>query len=408
MISNFGCRMSQHAPSAGRSAFSPTASSNVSNSKLSVRLVATVALALPGLALPLVASSLLFAPSAIAAQDANRDVVNLKNGTSELGKVKSEDFAGVELDPVKGDAKVIPWAEIAPNGIAYADPEWQAIADMLAVSRYAEAIPALEELKGDAKRRAPIRQNVLYFHAVALQRTGKTDEALAAFKELVTAYPKSRYLMETGEAMSSILAGKKDFAGATKALNDLEAAAGDSSFSAAAGVLKGRLFEDQKDWAKAGGAYTVAANSKDVPPAVQMQAELGLARTLAAQNKKGEAEAALRKLVAKDGPNSIMAGVWNGLAELAEEKARAANNGKGDVEQLVDTVFMYLRGVVQYAPIPGESTHEYERALAGAARTFRALGEVDTIADRKRRYQQLAAQRTEQLKREFPNSIFAK
>lgn len=361
-----------------------------------------------------VAGGALVAPSAIAltttarvaAQDANRDVVNLKSGQSELGKVKSEDFLGLDLDPVKGEAKRIAWADIAPNGVTYADPAWQAVSDVLATGKYAEALPGLVELKADTKLRAPVRQNVLYFHAVALQREGQADAAIAAYKELLAAYPKSRFLMETGDALVTLHAAKKDFAGATKAVQDIDAAAGEPSFSAAAGVLRGRIFEEQKDWAKATPAYSLAAKAAGVSPTVQMQAELGEARGLVAQNKKGDAETALRKLVAKDGPNHLMAGAWNGLADLAQERGRAANNGKGDAEQLLDALYMYLRGVVQYAPLPGQPTYEYERAIAGSANVFRALSEVETIADRKKSYAQRSAQRKEQLKREFPNSPF--
>jgi tetratricopeptide (TPR) repeat protein len=340
-------------------------------------------------------------------QDNNRDVINLKTGEAELGKIKSEDFSGVEIDPVKGGAKTIPWSDIAPNGIVYAAPEWQAIADSIAANKFADAMPGLEELKADAKLRAPIRQNVLYYLGVALQRQGQPDAALAAYKELVAEFPKSRYLMEVGEALVAIHSAKKDYAGATKALSDLELAAGDSSFSAAAGVLKGRVFEEQKDWAKAGAAYQVAARATGVSPVIQLQAEIGEARTMAAQNKKTEAEAQLRRLVAKDGPNNLMAGIWNGLGDLAKERGLAANNGKGDADQLLDALYMYLRGVVQYAPLPGQPTREYERALAGAAATFQALSEVETVAERRNLYKQRATQRLEQLKREFPDSPFA-
>ncbi|MBL8861843.1 MAG: hypothetical protein JNK02_07500 [Planctomycetes bacterium] len=344
------------------------------------------------------------APLATAAtrpQDGNRDVVNLRNGQSEIGRIKSEDFAGLEIDPPRGETKRVAWADVAPGGITYADPEWQAVADLIATSKFAEALAPLEELKADTKRRAPIRQNALYFHAFALQRTGQADAALAGYKELATAFPKSRYLMQAGEGLVTILGAKKDFAGAARLLDDMAAAA-DASFAPAAGVLKGRLFEEQKDWAKASAAYGVAARASGVTPIVQLQAELGEARALAAQNKKTEAETALRKLVSKDGPNHLMAGVWNGLADLAQERARAANNGKGDAEQLIDALYMYLRGVVQYAPLPGDPMTEYKRSLQGSIAVFDALAQVDTVADRKRMYQQRAAQRREQLAREFP------
>lgn len=384
----------------------PTSAFRAAHRAAPALLLSTMFVAAGGAVLAAPARSATHPAPSLANQDANRDVVNLKSGQTELGKVKSEDFNGVEIDPVKGEAKRIPWTDIAPNGVTYADPAWQAAADLIAAGKFADALPALAELKADAKLRAPIKQNVLYFLGVAQQREGKSDEAVAAYKELLAAFPKSRYLMETGEALVTILTAKKDFAGATKALQDMEGAAGEASFSSAAGVLKGRIFEEQKDWAKAGAAYNVAAQASGVSPAVQMQAELGSARALVAQNKKSDAEAALQKLVKKDGPNHLMAGAWNGLADLTQERARAANNGKGDTDQLLDALYMYLRGVVQYTPLPGQPTYEYERAIAGSAATFRALSEVETVADRKTLYRQRAAQRADQLKREFPNSSF--
>lgn len=342
-----------------------------------------------------------------ATQDATKDVVNMKNGQTELGKVKVADFNGIEIDPAKGASKRIPWTEIAPNGVVYANAQWQAVMDNLAVSKFADAMPGLMELKGDTKLPDPLRQNVLYFLGVAHQQLGQADEALAAYKELTTAFPKSQYLMDVGDAIVTIYSAKKDYAGAVKALSDLDIAAAEASFSASVGVLKGRVFEEQQDWAKAGGAYDVASRATGIPPTVQLQAELGLARTLAAQNKKTEAETALTKLKSKEGPNHLMAGIWNGLGDLMLERGRSGNGGKGDADQLLDALYMYLRGVVQYAPLPGQPTREYERALDGSARAFRALGEVETVADRKRLYQQRAAQRVEQLKREFPNSPFA-
>ena len=257
-------------------------------------------------------------------------------------------------------------------------------------------------MKGDAKLRAPIRQNVLYFHAVALQRTGDAEKALEAYKELVAAFPNSRHLLAAGDAMVTILAAKKDFAGATKAIDDLAAGA-NATFAPSAGILKGRIFEEQKDWPKAGAAYGVAARASGVTPLVQLQAEVGEARALAAQNKKSEAEAALRKLVSKDGPNALLAGVWNGLADLAYERARAANSGKGDAEQMIDALYMYLRGVVQYAPLPGEPVTEYKRSLRGTIQAFEALAQIETAQDRKRLYQARANQRKEQFEREFPS-----
>lgn len=389
-------------------------------SRPNFRSVPALAVAMPALAVAmllcagpaLAASAGSNTPAARASsQDANRDVVQLKSGATELGKIKSEDFTGIEIDPVKGESKMIAWGDVAANGVTYGVPaEWLSIQDLLNASKFEEALPQLEELKADAKLRAPVKQNALYYLGVAKQRLGKPDEALAAYKELLAAFPKSRYLMEVGEATVAIHVAKKDLAGATKGLDQINAdattAGVDASFGAAINVLKGRVFEEQKEYAKARGVYDVAAKASGVPIAVQLQAELGAARTAVALNQKPEAEAAYRKIITRDAPNPVMAGAWNGLGDLALERGRTANGGKGDAEQILDALYMYLRGVAQYPSLPGQPTHEYERALAGAATSFKYLSELEKVADRKRQYAERAGQRSAQLRKEFPSSIY--
>jgi tetratricopeptide (TPR) repeat protein len=351
------------------------------------------------------------APARVASQDTNRDVVQLKSGATELGKIKSEDFGGIDIDPVKGDAKRIAWGDVAANGVTYGTPaEWLSIQDLLNANKFEEALPQLDELKADTKLRAPVKQNVLYYTGVAKQRLGKTDEALAAYKELLAAFPKSRYLMEVGEATVAIHTLKKDLAGAIKALdeiaNEATTAGVDASFSTAVNVLKGRVFEEQKEYPKAKAAYALASKASGIPLQVQMQAELGEARTAVALNQKPEAEAAYRKILTREGPNPIMAGAWNGLGDLALERGRTANGGKGDQEQILDALYMYLRGVAQYPALPGQPTQEYERAIAGSATSFKYLSELEKVGERKRQYMERSQQRAQQLRKEFPNSIY--
>ncbi len=61
-----------------------------------------------------------------------------------------------------------------------------------------------------------------------------------------------------------------------------------------------------------------------------------------------------------------------------------------------------MRGVVQYSPLPGEPYTEYKRALKGSAEVCKFIGQVEKNADRKKLYQQRAAEREEQFKKEFP------
>ena len=67
---------------------------------------------------------------------------------------------------------------------------------------------------------------------------------------------------------------------------------------------------------------------------------------------------------------------------------------------------MYLRGFVQYGPVPGESTSEYERALAGSAECFDLLSQVEGNKEIKARYARSRDERRAQLQKEFPNSPY--
>ena len=344
---------------------------------------------------------LLFLAVPALAQD--KDTIQLKDGKTETGKIKSEDYSGLVLEGKGG--RTIQWSEIVPNGVTYSgSAEFTSAKENLDNGKFDDALPKLEELKGDTKLRAVIKQNVLYFIPVILQRQGKFDEAIAGYKELVLAFPKSRYLMEVGEGLvNSFLAKGKDYAGASKALDELADAAlkagVEAGFSAGVNVLRGRLFEEQGKISEASGAYSVAEKASGVSKAIVQQSQLGQARTLVALKKPTEAETLYRKLVGEDAPNAVLAGAWNGIGDLLKDEART----KRDSEKMLDALFAYLRGVVQYAPLPGEPTTEYKRAMQGSAECFKLISDLEQNADRKRLYAERARERTEQLKKEFPN-----
>ena len=118
-----------------------------------------------------------------------------------------------------------------------------------------------------------------------------------------------------------------------------------------------------------------------------------------------EAQAAYRALIDLENVgNEVRAGAWNGLGDiLSQDKANAKN-----AEKLTEALFMYLRGVVEFGPAPGEGTGEYERALASSSRVFQQLSDLETDDARKKQNAQRSKQRLEQLRKEFPNSIYLK
>src|SRR5204862_1246487 len=104
-----------------------------------------------------------------------------------------------------------------------------------------------------------------------------------------------------------------------------------------------------------------------------------------------------RKLIAEDAPNYILAGAWNGIGELLRDEGKK----KKDPEKLLDAVYSFLRGVVQYGPAPGEPTGEHMRALQGSSECFQYLADLETNADRKKLFKERARERGDQLKREY-------
>ncbi|HET6202826.1 MAG TPA: tetratricopeptide repeat protein [Planctomycetota bacterium] len=340
-----------------------------------------------------------------AAQPEVKDSVFLKDGKSESGRIQSEEYGALTLAAAKGPPKKIPWDSVRSVQYGGSAPFSKA-SDAFSAGQVEEALPQLEGLRQDAKLRPVLRQQVLYFWALAQQRLGKVDEALAGYQALLKEFPKSRFLRAVGENLVAGHLAKKDAAGGERAVDqflaDALAAGVDSGFLNELRVLKARLLEGQEKYAEAMASYSILAGAGGVSAAAVQEATLGQARCLQKQGKATDAEPLYRKLLGEDAPNFVLAGAWNGLSDILSKQAK----DKRDAEALRDALFGYLRAVIQYGPLAGETTIEYERGLAGAAKCFRFLSELETNADRKKLYLDRARERLSQLKREFPGSPF--
>jgi tetratricopeptide (TPR) repeat protein len=328
-------------------------------------------------------------------KEKEKDTVRLKDGKSDSGKIESENYVGVSL----GGSKMVAWDKV--QSIEYAGgTDYTAALQSLTAGKLEEALSEFEAIRAAPKVRPVLRQNAMFNIAQILQRQAKTDEAVSAYRELFDAFPEGRYLRAAGDGLVACLMSKKDPAGASAALDKIgDGAKGLDAFKPEIAVMRARLFEFSKKPAEAKAAYESAANA---PGAVGQEAQLGLARCLALDGKGSDAEQACRKLVTADAPNYVLAGAWNGIGDVWSEQGRA----KKDSEMLLDALTAYLRGVVQYAPLPGEPSIEYERALAGSARCFKFIAQLDTQKERKNRYEQFSQQRIELLKRDYPSSLF--
>jgi predicted negative regulator of RcsB-dependent stress response len=340
----------------------------------------------------------------LAAQDFS-DTVRLDDGKSEAGKVTAETYTGLTLEQKGGAKKNLAWKNVVT--VSYgAAAEFNKAMSALNTGNVEAAVPELAKVAEDKKTRPVIRQQALYYGAQGLLRGGKFDEAIGAFQALLKEFPGGRFMRGIAEGFvaASIAKGKPDAALPLldEALAEGRKANMERGWQAVIDILKGRVLEAQGKHNEARAAYESSANSSAVPPEEQAEAKLGIARCAQAAKKGAEAQGIYRELTGKDAPPHVLAGAWNGLADLTVEEGVA----KKAAEPILDALYMYLRGVVQYPPQPGASTSEYERSLAGAALAFKYLSDLEKDGEKKKAYADRSKERTAQLQREFPNSPY--
>lgn len=351
------------------------------------------------------AAALLLALCAVplGAQD-EIDRVFLRDGTTEAGKVVEEGYAGVVIEPERGAKKTLAWDTV--QSVQYFDAP-EALGTGLATLSAGNFESALEQFETlvaeDAEFRPFIVQQGLFHVAYLKQRLGRGAEAIVGYRDLLEKFPDGRYLRPAGENLVALLLAQNNAAAAQEGLDKLAAGAKDvPGVEAEVGILRARLLEGQKSHAEARDAYAAVEALADAPKPLVQEAKLGRARTLLAEGKGAEAEPIFRALVAEAALSRVQSGAWNGIGEIQA----AGGKTDRDADRILEALYAYLRTVVQYRPLTGESTEEYERALSGAATCFQYLSELEQNPERKRLLRDRSSERQEQLEREFPNSVF--
>jgi len=350
------------------------------------------------------AAALLALCCAVAAQESGtKDSVKLADGTTESGLIESEDFGGLSIKGGGGKERVIPWKDVVDTTYRGVDEYATAVADWMA-GRLPEAEAGFSKLAAQPKLRPVVRQQALFHLAVVLESEGKGSDAAATWRTLMTDFPRGRYLAAAAEALVAAKLAAKDAAGAAAELAKIEEATkGFADVRPALSILKGTVLEAQNKPADALAVYSAAALDAAATPEVKAAAELGKARCQKLDKKPADAEATLRKLVTStDAPPRVLAGAWNEIGDILLEQGRASTSE----DKLQEALFAYLRSSVQYLPLPGEPTRDYERALAGSARCFKFISEITQKPERKDLYNTRSRQRTEKLRTEFPGSEF--
>ena len=341
--------------------------------------------------------ALAFAAGARAQQS---DELETKDGKKISGTVQKADYDLLHIKTKQGAVQKLPWADVARLKLG-GPAEFNEVVDKVGSANADDSIAGLEKLKGDAKLREPLKQEVLFLLASVKARKGDLDGSVAAWQDLLKAFPSGRYLDVAIRGMVEGMLAKGQAAEAAKAL---DAAAGDAKaanpgprFDASVNLLKARILEAQggENAKKALDAYQNVEKSGNLAPDQAALASLGAARCMQALGQNAEAEARYRKIVATTGdvPHYVLAGAWNGIGDMLLKTAR----DKRDADQLFVALLTCLRGASQYVPLEGEPTNEHMRALDLAALACQSIAEVD--ATNKVLYTQRAASLREQRKR---------
>jgi outer membrane protein assembly factor BamD (BamD/ComL family) len=362
--------------------------------------------------LPLIASGIwLLTAMMLQSPVIAQDKVKLRSGTVEEGRIEAEEYDALVIKAKKGkEDKVVrhKWDDVADVTYGGAVEYHQAV-NQLTSGNYAAAVSKLEALAASASFRKELKPLVMLQLAQTQQRMGKFAEAATALQKLVQENPKSRYIVSAAAAIVDCYVALGDPATGTTAIDAVAKSATDAGvdqlYLAVFDYFRGRLKEAQKDLVAAKVKYQAAAGARGAPASWTAMAKLGLARCEHAEGRADEAKKAYMALIDLENVgNEVRAGAWNGLADIHFQDAAKAKNA----EKLTEALLMYLRGVVEFAPAPGEGTGEYERSLASASRVFQQLSDLETDDARKKQQAQRSKQRIEQLRKEFPNSIYLK
>ena len=349
----------------------------------------------------------LAAPAVAAPQQAPKeDEVVLKDKTTEKGKIAAESYDTLELEVKKGVKKKLEWGRIDKVVYAATPAEYTEATS----ERANDPEGALEKLKALAGKEGlgdVWKQHVLFDIASLQQQLGAWDEAIAAWNALIAAFPEGRWLGTAARGVVDCNLAKGDADGAGKALDGLKGSPAVGKFEALGievKALSGRILMAQGKFADARAAFEAVEKDPKATPDVAAVAKLGVAECLKSDGKASDAETRFKAIVEGDGPSFLMAGAWNGLGDLLSEKGKTARNA----DLLTEALFAYLRGVVQYVPAAGEPQDEFERAIAGSAKCFKLLSQLETNKDRKSYYDGQANAATERLRKLSPNSEYLK
>jgi outer membrane protein assembly factor BamD (BamD/ComL family) len=342
-----------------------------------------------------------------------QDSVQLKDGRTEAGRVESEDYREVTLKSSKDKTgKVLRFNRDDIVAVNYGGvPDYAVAMNLVNSGSFVQASQKLTALLASASLRKELKPNVMFQLASAHKGNRKWQDAITAMLELVKAFPKTPHLRAAAQTIVDCRIALGDPAAGIADLDTLVKTAKEGGveegYLAAFEIFPARLLEAQKKIPEAKIKYDSAAAARSAGPTLIAEAKLGSARCEYADGHPDKAKEHFQALVDQDVGNFVLAGAWNGLADLKRDEALKEKTAEKKADLLIDALLMYLRGVVEFGPAPGESTGEYERAIAGSSAMFRLQAESEKDDARKKLFLERANQRLAQLKKEFPDSPYS-
>ena len=323
-----------------------------------------------------------------------RDVVTLSDGRELKGVVTAQRFDRVELKLSSGMSTSLSWESVEAVDFHAPRPYAEGVAyEEMGLAQ--EAIRAFSEARALESLRRPLKQEVLYRLARLRDELGDREGALRDYGELVSEFPRGRYLGSATRHLVLGLLARGQAADANLALDGVQRTTADSErLSVEVTLLRGLVAQALGRHEEARDLLEPLRESAVLEAPDRARAALAIARALEGDGERDKALKQYQVLVElAEAPPVVYAAAWNGLADAALEEGV----GGRDPERLMQALFAYLRGVVQYLPEGSEPRDEHRRSLAGAAQCFEYLAQLSTEPDERLSHRRRAAELRRQL-----------
>jgi len=338
---------------------------------------------------------------------AGKDRIFKKGDPKPLeGTIEKEDLKEVAIKLEGSASSSVTWDKVA--SIEYGD-EPLALKDAKGTMAKGDKEGASEMFAKAAeglKEKPLFLAHALYYRALCLQQSGKFDDAIRGYDDLIKTLPSCRFFKEMHENRISCFLAKNDSKGAADAIAAASTAAKDQNvdqpFQILMNLKEAEVLEAGGDTAQAKGkflAVSMQAGSKYAE--ISGMAKLGAARCELKSNAvaaQGIYESITREF---KGQRKVLGAAWTGLGDCLLQQGTK----DGDLDKLRRAALAFEQTVVLYFPGEGASTTAYEQALTGGGQAFLVLAQKATTDKARGLYAGQARSMALALIDQFPSSV---